>query len=342
MGWKGFIRELERNARAQERASLRRRRELLAAAKHQQKVAAITEAAMLAAENERKVALFENYLEVIVSVHHDSLPRRDWQTFATASPPPEPVRSRDFETAARTALDTYQPGFFAKLFGSDKKVRAQLTAAISEAMEQDTAVYHQRVIEQGRLASQWRTDKLLAERILAGDKRAYFEFLSQEDLFAEATELGQRLLVREAGPDLVIVECQIHDTNIVPTEELKLGARSKLIEKDMAESRRLALYQDHVCSTALRAARDVFALVPTRRVIANVYDFRVDSANGNSKLTPILAVNFEPRSFQKLNFLALDPSDSMKNFNHRMAHKKTAGFSPVEPYTADDSFAESL
>jgi len=109
-----------------------------------------------------------------------------------------------------------------------------------------------------------------------------------------------------------------------------------------SSSRRLALYQDHVCSTSLRLAREVFALVPTRRVIVNVSDFRVDTADGNSKLTPILAVHFEPQSLQQLNFLALDPSDSMKNFNHRMAFKKTTGFARLEPYTADDSFASSL
>jgi len=47
MGWKGYIRELERSSRAQERDSLRRRRELLAEAKHRQKVAAITTAVRL-------------------------------------------------------------------------------------------------------------------------------------------------------------------------------------------------------------------------------------------------------------------------------------------------------
>ena len=44
----------------------------------------------------------------------------------------------------------------------------------------------------------------------------------------------------------------------------------------------------------------------------------------------ILAVAFTRQGMDRLNFATLDPSDSMRNFVHRMKFKKGAGMSPVD------------
>jgi hypothetical protein len=57
----------------------------------------------------------------------------------------------------------------------------------------------------------------------------------------------------------------------------------------------------------------------------------LDASTGHQQLTPILSVQFVRETFGQLNLEHLDPSDSMKNFNHVMDFKKTKGFTRIEP-----------
>jgi hypothetical protein len=52
----------------------------------------------------------------------------------------------------------------------------------------------------------------------------------------------------------------------------------------------------------------------------------------------ILAVHFTRGTLARLNFAAIDPSESLKNFPHRMKFKKTTGFDPVDEMTSDEQW----
>ncbi|MDI3292198.1 hypothetical protein [Polyangium sp. 15x6] len=51
---------------------------------------------------------------------------------------------------------------------------------------------------------------------------------------------------------------------------------------------------------------------------------------------PILSVAFDIETFFQLRLEAIDPSDSMANFEHRMEYKKNTGFDPIEILTPND------
>jgi hypothetical protein len=65
-------------------------------------------------------------------------------------------------------------------------------------------------------------------------------------------------------------------------------------------------------------------------VVVNAVSDVLDTVTGVTAQRPILSVAFSPKKLAQLNFEALDPSDSMSNFPHRMKFGKTTGFSPVE------------
>jgi hypothetical protein len=52
----------------------------------------------------------------------------------------------------------------------------------------------------------------------------------------------------------------------------------------------------------------------------------------------VLAVHFTRGTLMRLNFAAIDPSESLKNFPHRMKFKKTSGFDPVDKITSDEQW----
>ena len=57
----------------------------------------------------------------------------------------------------------------------------------------------------------------------------------------------------------------------------------------------------------------------------------LDKSTGHLSNMPILSVQIVRETFKTLRLSAIDPSDSMKNFNHRMSFKRTSGFTPIEP-----------
>ena len=96
------------------------------------------------------------------------------------------------------------------------------------------------------------------------------------------------------------------------------------------------LYQDAVCSAVLRVARDLSAMLPVNGVIVTAYDTMLNSATGHLEKQPILSVAIPRRTIGMLNMDMIDPSDSMRNFNHRMSFKKTKGFAPIERLKLSD------
>ncbi len=98
----------------------------------------------------------------------------------------------------------------------------------------------------------------------------------------------------------------------------------------MPNTRFNELYQDYVCSCALRVAREVFAYLPVTYVVVNATDTLFDSVTGHEGLDAVLSVVITPEKLAQLNLETIDPSDSMQNFHHHMRFTKSGGFAAVE------------
>ena len=142
----------------------------------------------------------------------------------------------------------------------------------------------------------------------------------------------------EAKPDAILLTAEITDDEIVPTEVVKQLASGKLSTKAMPSGQYWELYQDHICSCALRLGCEVFAALPVERAIINIGKSELSSATGHPELVTFLAVHFTRQQLARINLNAIDPSNSMTNFSHRMTFKKTKGFQPVDAITFEDQF----
>jgi len=98
----------------------------------------------------------------------------------------------------------------------------------------------------------------------------------------------------------------------------------------MPKTKYWALYQDHVCSAAIRVARELFHLLPIARTYVHVAAEMLNTATGHSGPETVLSVEFDRDRLLGLNFDRIDASDAVESFRHAMNFKKTAGFSPVE------------
>lgn len=319
---------------------MRRHRELQrierAAAKVQAANAKADAKAAEKAEAAHEVSKFENYLDLLTSVHRDCGDEWDWHTLAAAAPPSPPIANNAQQALAIAAMHTYKPGFFEKLFGSDKKKVAQLMDAVHEARRADQAAFAHATSSYREAHGLWARRQALAVRILQRDASVYADALNHSAAFDELGSFRAAVSVQNAEPDAVVLRCQLASDELVPAEEVKLTAAGKLTSKAIPAARYWALYQDHICSCALRVASESFAVLPVTRVIVNVGMTQTNSSNGHKELVTLLAVHFARSILGRLNLDSIDPSDSMNNFPHRMRFKKAVGFESVGPITLDE------
>ncbi len=314
-----------------ERAAAQRRRELATYAKQQAQWAEQQRAQFMA-------DTFENQIDFLLSMHKDCGPVWPWHEIVGRAPPPAPVRRDQRERTAQAMAAAYSPTVMERVLGGDKKRRAEFAAAVEVARRgDDTEFAHHQAEHRAQLeAHQW--EQQAAAAVLRGDLAAYRTILEHLSPFAELSESGMSVTIDLVRADLVMLACVVADAEIVPKQEHKLTATGKVSSKALATGRYWEIYQDYVCGCALRAAREVFALLPVPRVVVNVAFAGIDRSTGHHRYTTILAVSMPRDAALPLNYAALDPSDSMKNFDHRMKFKRGNPPEEVAPITAGESF----
>lgn len=177
---------------------------------------------------------------------------------------------------------------------------------------------------------EWENLKKFSERVLAGDIDSYFEVIDEVKPFDDLLEYGSAFEVGTDRADLLEVEFRVRSEEVVPKTSLTLKANGSVSEKDLTKTAYYDLMQDYVASTAIRIARDSFALLPVKTVIVHAVDNVLNTATGHEEETTLLSVEFKRDKLLTLNMEMIDPSDALSGFRCNMKFVKTTGFKPVE------------
>lgn len=181
---------------------------------------------------------------------------------------------------------------------------------------------------------QWFHDVAVA--VLAGNVQACEAVLQHLGPFQRLQELGGSVRVSVQQDWCVEAWIVANRADVIPTDEPTVTAKGRAGRRKIAATRRWELYQDHVCSAALRVARETFALLPIPVVFVHVADARLDPATGHEAFVPVLSVAFDRETFATLNLDRVDPSSAVEGFDHAMAFKKSSGFAEVVPLNPGD------
>jgi len=267
-----------------------------------------------------EVELYENKIELIQSIHKESSDLVDWVKLQNSQPPFPPGMPGPKEAAARAALDRYKPSFLDKLLRRGERKRAELARKVAEAKAEDELDYQS-----------WQETTELAKRIAGGDTKAYLQVIEAMDLFGDLASFGSRFeCIVGDDPKTIAVQFEVLSEKAIPKEVKSLTKTGKLSVKEMPKTRYFGLLQDYVCSCAIRIARELFAILPVIQVFVHAEDERMNTSTGFMERVTILSVKIDRETLSRLNLDAIDCSDAMKNFEHRMKFLKTAGFQPVE------------
>lgn len=322
MGWKGTLRSINAAAKRADRHAKRRQRELLKNQIAYEKMQELEKAAY-------EVDVFENYIDVIQSIHKDCGDSVDWLKISTSQEPAKPLIISDNERQAIARLNSFAPSFIDKLFGKVTSKRQKLEKEVSIAKVKDTQINSTNLSQWNIDVEEWKERVSLARRLLNGDISAKIDIIKELNPFSEIDHLGSgvKFTIQENG--LLIVTINVHGANIIPKEQKTLLKSGRLSIKSMPVSRFNEIYQDYVCSVVLRVANEIFSILPDDKLIINAEDHLLNKSTGHLEPQSLLSVYITRDGVSRLNMEYIDPSDAMNNFIHNVNFKKTKEFEPV-------------
>ena len=311
MGWKGTVRSINAGMRAAEREAQKRHKQYL----KDLEVSEATDA----------VESWQDYIHDLVSIHTNPADDIDWQRTASEPKPSEPNYLNRNGRKAQTKLASFKPRFWDFLYGGSEKKRIKLELGLAEAVQEDERDYNVAVSNHKEAVADWESDVLLAKQLLSGEATAKKEVIEELQSLTKDSLVGSAISFRIEN-DFVHAIPTVHTDEIVPSYRRKQLASGRLSETKMPVGEFNELYQDYVCSVALRAAGDLFGLLPDNEIYVTCVALMLNKKTGHQELTPILSVQFVRDTFNRLNLTHIDPSDSLSNFNHEMNFKRTKGF----------------
>lgn len=275
--------------------------------------------------NRLKVEKFENYLDVIRSVHKECEPEISWNSIYNQPPPFELGNIGPKELNATNLYNSFTPTLLEKIFKKKgEKRKKKLYDDISISHNKDEEDYQN-----------WISEHEFAELIINGNIDAYLEAINEVNPFEDFSDYGSDFEFGTDNASYIEIEFKVKSKEVVPNNNLSLTKTGKLSEKAMSKTMYYDITQDYVCSCAIRLAREMFSLLPVKSVLVHAVDEILDTSTGYETDATILSVLFNRDGFENINFDRIDASDFVSTFEMKMKFAKTAGFKPVDRIMLD-------
>jgi len=285
-----------------------------------------------------EVAIYEAHVSMLLSVHKDQMAGIDWRGIAASLPPADPSRSRHRELRAKQ----YEILAAAGLSGF---AATGYSGAATDAQSTDDQDYQRALELHASRRDDWAAQRALAGRVLSGDTQAFEEVLAELRLFAEVPDVCAAATVAVHDRHLAEVQLLVQGMAVLPTDSKTLTSTGKVSVKSIPKARFHEMFQDYVASCVIRAARELFGLLPFDTVLVTAFVSASDREAAEPQGTrAVLSVIFPRAGFSVLPFNSLDPSDTVEAFVHRgevKASRKTGEFVAIVPLTRGDLPASS-
>ncbi len=230
-----FVNAAGKVSRQLEREANRRRKEL---EKHQKAAAKLEELQ----QAKYAVEVFENRIEMLLSVHKECSAPVDWQELAKQSQVPEkPLEDFSKSENARKAYENYTPSRFAKAFGGNSK-KARLKEQIDLAVEEDLQANAKRQKEYEEAKHNHETITDIASRLRQKEPTVYIDIINSISPFEEFGYFGTSVEFEVNSANTVTATLTAKSDDVVPKRAKSLTKTGKLSVRDMPKSRFNEIY----------------------------------------------------------------------------------------------------
>jgi hypothetical protein len=316
MGWKGTLRSINAEVNRQSRQAAKRERAL-------QK-----EYALQAAAN--AVSQQEEFLNRIVSIHHECHSNMDWHAILAEKSPSEPLAVTGRSDKVQRKVDRFKTNILDRVLKTGEWRRGRLNRKLEKAKDEDRREFEKQFNKFQQDKSDWSVRQDLSQRVLRGDPSAYMEALKQYAQL-ESLPVGKGIQFSYSDKGILAFDLNVlRQEDVVPDEEYGLRSSGSLSSKKMPKTKGIDIYQDHVCSCLLRVCREIFGLLPIESVQANALMNCLNSKTGHLEDMIVVSAQVKRSTLAQMNLNKIDPSDAMTNFVHNMKFTKSKGFDVVE------------
>ena len=153
----------------------------------------------------------------------------------------------------------------------------------------------------------WAYYHSVAPAILEGDIDTYLNVIYEVNPLDDLMEYGSGFTFGTDDPAKMEVEFDVNEAAL-----FSLKASVNAAEYN-------DILQDFVCSTAIRIARDIFALLPVESAVVHA----------ELRSATILSAAFDRGTMSKIRFGMIDPSETLERFPCNMDFSLASGFAPV-------------
>ncbi|MFA0039706.1 hypothetical protein [Vibrio sp. 10N.261.52.A1] len=261
-----------------------------------------------------EVAMFNQHLHLIQSVHTIPTPKVNWESMAMEPAPVMPTVHFDHKVKAMEALDDYKPNWLDMLLGNKSKLHA-LTKNVKRAAEQDIEDYKTEFVHWVQNYSYWAKKNQLSKGVLNNDSEAKLTALSEAQQNPINASVVETKLINHnfntyKNGHLLEINIQVNKDNVIPKERKVLcQGEVKLESLPIPESN--ILYREYVCSCVLKCAQDSFNVLPESSVVINVEQVSAGQSNET-----ILSCHIEKGLLEFLLIEDDKPSEILEFFVH--------------------------
>lgn len=271
-------------------------------------------------QNALLVAEYENYLDLIRSVHKECEPAIDWKNIILTPPPYQYGGKGPRQVEAEKKYADFKPNLLERLLHNDgAKRRQELYDRIATAIEEDCRAY-----------SNWESMHQFAKSIEEKNIDSFLLAIEEANPFEDLLEYGSDFEFGTDDPECMTIEFRVKSEEVIPSISLSLTKTGMLSKKVLSKTQRFDCLQDYVCSCAVRVARELFSIIPISTAVVHAVDYVVNTATEKEEECTILSVRFNRESFLSTDFDRIDPSDFVESNDHNMKFLKTMGFKPIE------------
>jgi hypothetical protein len=175
--------------------------------------------------------------------------------------------------------------------------------------------------------------RAFAKSVMSGDEAAWTHVIENVDPFGVLSGIAQSANIRWDSVAHADITLCLSADDVVPESVLTLTKRRQVSEKSMGIKKRWETYEDVICGAAIRAAREIFHILPFKSVGVHCTTLGLNSETGHNEQVTVLSVLYPRNDFLALGFERLDPSDSLRRFRHHKDFKRGEGFRPVRRVT---------
>lgn len=277
----------------------------------------------------------DELVQALVTLHRSCGHRVDWASLAALDAPPLPAHANTHEKRAQKAYDNFRPSLISRLMGQVKHQRRALKHRIAEAWVLDDRIHAEVSARHERDLQQHEETTGLARRVLAREPSAFTQAIAAFEPLAPIGPFGERAVLTALGPAAYSVRMLVKPVEILPRDRVRQLASGRIAVAPYPRPEYCRLLRDHVCSAGLRAARELFALLPLEEIVVTVVDSSRDAATGQPRRRTLLRFGAQRTALDALDFYELDSAEAMLRLWHRADFEGSGRLAALEPEFAE-------